>query len=254
MDFGHTNTNPFSQSQDVRAKRSIRECISAIIMILDTTSALIEHGQCYGSFWSTQYVALVAISTLYVLLIQGVRHALPGDMESFLNVDECFENARKCHDHLATLPPPGTQAERHHVLLAHLRTKVEKVLRRRRNQSSSLAELRNHERMNPDTQMAVADPNQHNTTRLANLNDSNLSPPQSGNSQRVHNDIYTPDLTQTIDAGQEALDEISMFSSTLTPNSTLDMNFQYMLDFGWESLDTIGANMRGLEMYQFGLS
>ena len=46
MDFGHTTSNAFSQSEDGRAKRAVRECISAIIMILDTVQALIEHNQC----------------------------------------------------------------------------------------------------------------------------------------------------------------------------------------------------------------
>ena len=46
MDFGHTTSNAFSQSEDGRAKRVVRECISAIIMILDTVQALIEHNQC----------------------------------------------------------------------------------------------------------------------------------------------------------------------------------------------------------------
>lgn len=132
-DFGHVDANPFSQSQDARAKRSVRECITAIVTVLDMVEALIQHGQCYGSFWSTQYIALVAISTFYVIIIQGVRHALPGDIQSFLNVDECLAKARRCHEHLATLPPAGTQAERHHVLLAHLRSKAERSLAKHRS-------------------------------------------------------------------------------------------------------------------------
>lgn len=46
----------------------------------------------------------------------------------------------------------------------------------------------------------------------------------------------------------DAPNDMSVFGSILTPNSNSDdINFQYMLDFGWESLDTIGASMRDSE-------
>ncbi|KAK5086798.1 hypothetical protein LTS08_007211 [Lithohypha guttulata] len=252
MDFGHPNANPFSQSSDARAKRSIRECISAIIMILDTTTCLIEHGQCYGSFWSTQYVALVAISTLYVLLIQGMRHALPGDMESFLNVDDCFEKAKYCQNHLASLPPPRTQAERHHVLLAHLRSKVEKSLSSRRK---PLGSYENSQM--PSLGTTHLQDQSQNTMSIANLNNnSNFSPAQSDGLQNMQADAaaFTRPFEPNSIGGPDTMNDMSMFSTMLTPNSNSDTNFQYMLDFGWESLDTIGANMRGHEMYSFGLS
>ncbi|KAK5942287.1 hypothetical protein PMZ80_004850 [Knufia obscura] len=249
MDFGHADANPFSQSQDARAKRSIQECISAIIMILETIETLIEHGQCYGGFWSTQYVALVAISTLYVLLIQGVRHTLPGDMESFLNVDECMDKARRCHDHLAALPPPGSQAERHHVLLAHLRSKAEKSLAKRRNPRGpmSAAQAPPNIASRLDTQ-----PNeQHHAMSIHNLNNTSFSPNQAMNIT----DPFAPPMDQNMaGTGNDGLNDMSMFSAMLTPNSNSDASFQYMLDLGWESLDTIGASsMRG-DMYPFGMS
>ena len=66
---------------------------------------------------------------------------------------------------------------------------------------------------------------------------------------------FAPPLDQgTATAGQDAFNDMSMFSAMLTPNSNSDSSFQYMLDFGWESLDTIGANMRDQDVYAFGIS
>lgn len=253
MDFGHADANPFSSAQDARAKRSIRECISAIIMILDTTDTLIDHGQCYGSFWSTQYIALVAISTLYVLLLQGSRRALPGDMESFLNVEETFEKARRCHDHLATLPPPGTQAERHHVLLAHLRSKAEKSLARRRNPRSSVSAQQPPQVSMPSRTNSYVQ-ERHYAMPTQNSESHTFDPAPLAQPTPTNEQFPASLDSELVDTGQDAMNDMSMFSSMLTPNSGSDTSFQYMLDFGWESLDTIGANMRGQDMYSFAMT
>lgn len=251
MDFSHTDTNPFSQSQDVRAKRSIQECISAIVMVLDTIEVLIEKSQCYGPFWSTQYIALVAISTLYVLMIQGARHALPGDMENFLDVEECFEKARRCHDHLAKLPPSGSQAKRHHILLSHLRSKADKSLSRRRiprggPENTKIVHQNNgnhrpHRNAFEDARTAPK------STAVGNFDNGVFSFPQTIQ-QIGMPESQPPELDQVVSAvDPDGANDISIFGSILTPNSRSDSDFQYMLDFGWESLDTVGAAMNGPE-------
>lgn len=236
MDFTHP-----SQAQDPRAKRCIQECISAIVMVLDTVEALIEHGQCYKSFWSTQYIALVAISTLYVLIIQGVR------IDNFSGVEDCVEKARRCHDHLATLPPTGSQVERHHVLLSHLRSKAERSLTKRK--------------------MPKSDPRPHNNGGVVSSKRSSAGAPDEVQTSStdantefaqgpplMHNTSFSGPsnhLDHSISMmNQDAPNDMSMFGSMLTPNSSAD-SFQYMLDFGWESLDTIGASVRGEGMYGY---
>lgn len=193
-----------------------------------------------------------------MLLIQGVRHALPGDVESFLNVDESLEKARCCHDHLATLPPPGTQAERHHMLLAHLRSKAEKSLARRKHPRNSVSTLQT-----PRPPMAsrkntgsLSNDNQ-NLISIPNYNDI-VTSPSAGRHQSMQNNgtnndtaLFAPQLEQQMES--DGMNDMSMFSTMLTPNSNSDSSFQYMLDFGWESLDTIGANVRGMENYNFGM-
>lgn len=223
IDFSH---NP-SQSQDVQAKLSIQECISAIMMVLETVKTLIENGQCYRSFWSTQYIAIVAISTLYVLIIQGVRLALPGNIGNFLNVEEFLEKARSCHDHLATLPPPGSQSQRHHVLLSHLRNKAER----------SFANVPPR-----GTSIAVQQPTGSDQVSRADLQSTDVPAGRASIANSI--DPNNGDVFNSPDAPND----MSMFGSMLTPNSSSDnTSFQYMLDFGWESLDTIGASMRGSE-------
>lgn len=269
MDFSHANTNPFSQCQDERARRSVQECISAIMMILETTETLIEYGQCYGGFWSTQYIALVAISTLYVLFIQGARHALPADVKSFMNIEECMEKARRCHEHLAALPPPGSQAERHHVLLAHLRSKAEKSVLRCKMPKGSLDTVQ-AQQQNLAGRPRDSPNGLQNTMSIAHLNNnsfgdslstvqrnSTTSQPSTTREDFPTHAIGTtepfgPHLTHGM-VGHDGMNDMSMFSSMLTPNSNSDASFQYMLDLGWESLDTIGAsNVRG-DMYSYGV-
>ena len=63
--------------------------------------------------------------------------------------------------------------------------------------------------------------------------------------------LFAPQLEQQMES--DGMNDMSMFSTMLTPNSNSDSSFQYMLDFGWESLDTIGANVRGMENYNFGM-
>lgn len=233
MDF----TNP-SQSQDPRAKRCIQECVRAIVMVLDTVEVLIEHGQCYGSFWSTQYIALVAISTLYVLVIQGVR------IDNFLCIEDCVEKARRCHDHLATLPPAGSQAERHHVLLSHLRSKAERSLSRRKLPKSDPRSMqRSSDIGRPSDKVSDEDQNNGNSVQ----NNHNAGKEIFDLPQPTYT-ASTPNLDPSMSfVNQNAPNDMSMFGSILTPNSSADSNFQYMLDFGWESLDTIGASLRGPE-------
>lgn len=253
MDFGE-GTSLFSQS-DPRAKRSLRECIAAIITILDTVEALIAQGQCYGSFWSTQYIALVGISTLYVLLIQGVRHGGTGTM---LNVDECSAKARRCHDHLSTLPPPGSQAARHHALLAHLRSKVEKSLAKRRNtnKASTGSSQRRTTSIDSTSKPGIRHGSEAgNVMSITDLSNNTFTSPRTAEDVTSASAEPFPSLfDQSINNTHDAND-YSMFSTMLTPNSNSDSSFQYMLDFGWESLDTIGAgSMNGQDMFGFGMS
>lgn len=258
MDFSHSES-PFSQSQDAQARRSIQECIAAIVMILETVDALIENGQCYGSFWSTQYIALVAISTLYVLMIQGARRALPGNIKNFLNVEDCLKKARHCHDHLGTLPPAGSQAQRHHVLLSHLRSKAERSLAKTALKITPAA-------VQPlsDTSLRINNEQTNNTNSANNTNDANkailnnrslFNPPLTVPTNMTSTELsYPPSVNNESGPAinEDPPNDMLMFGSMLTPNSNSDDSFQYMLlDYGWESLDTIGA-MRGPEG-MFGL-
>ena len=110
--------------KDERALRHIQECADAINTILSTAYDMIQRGVLYQGFWFTPYVALVALSTLYVFIIQKSRSPLPGTV--FPQVESLLEKARQCQDFLTDLSPKGSQQRRHHELLDRLRLRAEK--------------------------------------------------------------------------------------------------------------------------------
>ncbi|KAK4938878.1 hypothetical protein LTR10_020785 [Elasticomyces elasticus] len=111
-------------SKDDRALKPIQECMSAVCTILNAILDVRDKGTLYQSLWFTPYVALVAISTLYVFIIQDSRSVLPAGL--FLEIAGYFEKAKFCQRILAALSPEGSQAHRHHRLLDRLRVRAEK--------------------------------------------------------------------------------------------------------------------------------
>lgn len=222
MDFRHQKQR-FNPIQEDAGSGTIKYCLSAIMMTLDTVEALMDVGQCYGSFWSTQYIAVVAISTFYVFMIQGMRKTLPAQLESYLDIDETLSRTKRCHEHLATLPPPGSQAERHQILLGHLRAKVDKSLKKMRGAVEPAAEQRELEQQ----------------SRLMSI--ENINNGQTDVEQQYNADLM---ITSGQIAGYKSPTgavDLSFFSTMMTPNSNSDGGFSYIPDFGWENLDTIGA-------------
>lgn len=218
-------------SHDSSLERSIRECIAAIRMVLDTVDTLIQQGQCYGSFWSTQYIALVAISTLYVSVIQGVSH------DDFRLIEDCLEMARRCHDYLATLPPSGSQAERHQVLLSRLRAKAERSLSRHKTLINPEQSISTGNAARNDDYLAQVQENSGKGWSM--MSGTSFMPQEQYASSRgplSGQDIVTMD--------RDVQNDMSALGSNLTPNPSADNDFFSMLDFGWERLDIIGASSR----------
>lgn len=243
----------FSQS-DVRARRSLRECIAAIVTILDTVEALIMHGQCYHAFWTSQYIALVGISTFYVLLIQGLRHLTVGDagIETIMELKKYTTRVQECHNHLATLPPPGSQAERHQKLLSHLRSKAERSLARWNNTNSTSVQKHS----NGSSRAADRDSRSGQVLDTSRKS-SDLNIINTKSSFPSENNLSTYNLPPLFDHTELPLhnvDDFSAFSTTLTPNSSADSGLNYMFDFGWESLDVIGGNsMNDQDIFQLNM-
>ncbi len=238
-DFSSAGRNALPVGDD-RAIKALRECSNAIRTILDTACELIQSGSHYQAFWFTQYVILVAISTLYVFIIQESQSSiLPG---SFPDVDIFFCKARYCQQYLASLSPEGSQAHRHFVLLNRLRVRAEKDAIRKDlsgkfgsapEGSSSSASAQ----APTSTALAVAE-------QFTGLTPTRLVPTEySGSKAHFQGDQYRTN-NKTLSTNPDPM--IGPFSS---PED--DYVFQTILELGWESLDTVGLPQEdGLHHFQ----
>lgn len=244
------------QPQNSRFIRPILECVAGITTVLDVVSALVDRGALYHCYWFTQYIALVAISTLYVFLIQGSRNALPGTMRSYIDVEAYFDKAKQCQSQLDALAPPGSQAKRHHHLLDHLRRRVERDLQTiRRPLPEAPVVTSAGDRPSPssaETQSlrAVQPQNDSNQAQLGAMAVpfSMRQQQQSPNGNLPQNvgvgvgvGMSSP---STITHTRLGFDDFESFAPPLnyaTPDA--DQSIANILDLGWETLDAIGFMM-----------
>jgi hypothetical protein len=241
-DFSRLGRTVAPQRRDPRALRPVEECVAGITTIISAAYELMQKSALYQAFWFTQYIALVAISTLYVFLIQGARNALPAPTEIFHNVEIYFEKAKQCQRHLAAIAPAGSQARRHHKLLDHLKARVEKDLLKTRHDM-------------PRTPVAdnISATQQLSLHQSSVINSSTVTLP--GNGAEIDGRTMThatqppvPEESSCKISDQTYLDlrlDTSGFDGQSSPPlqfapSDDDFTFQNQLDWGWESLDTIG--------------
>ena len=230
--------------------RPIQECVAGITTVLDAATTLMERGALFHCFWFTQYITLVAASTLYIFLIQGTRQALPASMDSFLDVGSYFEKAKKCQRHLDSLAPPGSQAKRHYQLLDHLRCRVErdlvKVQREARPSLISPA-IVNHRTAQPgdgfpNVDHADADADSDPTGTGTGLPFAHSSPPP----HRPQIDFAHMTIPR------EECNDTTGFAPQLDNSaSDMDQSIANMLNLGWVGLDTVGFIIPG-DNYDFG--
>lgn len=210
--------------KDERALRHIQHCADAISTILSTTSDMIERGVLYQGFWFTPYVALVALSTLYVFIIQKSRSSLPATV--FPHVESLLEKARQCQDFLTALSPKGSQARRHHELLDRLRLRAEK--------DASRAKLVAQKSSSTQVEIAISSPHRaaasSNVASVGGVGNNTVNDtmgimiPQTPSNEQNH-DVLTGDP--------------SSMTSHFTPSED-DFVFQNLLKWDWEHLDTVG--------------
>ncbi|KAK2757278.1 hypothetical protein FQN54_004792 [Arachnomyces sp. PD_36] len=222
-----------NQIQDLRTTRPISEFVAGITTILDVAGALVERDALYHCFWFTQYIALVAVSTLYVFLIQGTRQALPESMESFIDVDAYFAKAKQCQTRLDDLAPPGSQAKRHHQLLDHLKRKVERDLGRiRETRGPAQARAANLPSLDSISQFQGLQ-NNEGIARSDRLPGSTMSFAPHSRAQRQHLEL------PPVGNPGGGFEDPSILAPLYSASDT-DQSITNMLDFGWASLDTIG--------------
>lgn len=228
----HTQSPP-----DLRTTRPIQECVAGITTVLDAGTALMEHDSLFHCFWFTQYIALVAASTLYIFLVQGARHALPASMDSFIDVELYFDKAKKCQSRLDALAPPGSQAKRHYQLLDHLKCRVERDLAAGRATATSVDPLA------VDTRNIQHDINSQESTEHPSVSHGPTRPeivaPSANMQQRPFSHGPQADLPHST-IPQWNLSDFSLSAPQITSGSDTDQSIVSMMDLGWASFDTIG--------------
>lgn len=212
-----------SAIKDERAQRHIQQCANAINTILSTTCDTIQKGALYQGFWFTPYVALVALSTLYVFIIQKSRSSLPAT--SFPQVENLLDKARQCQDFLTALSPKGSQARRHHELLDRLRLRAEKDALR--------AKLVTRESFRTLTELTSTDVPHLASSEVAQV------PAGANTNSNVPMGIMVPQIPSNEHSDEVTPGDIGGMTSQFTPSED-DFVFQNLLRWDWEHLDTVG--------------
>ncbi|EXJ58776.1 hypothetical protein A1O7_06206 [Cladophialophora yegresii CBS 114405] len=262
--LGRTTPSPAPFILDDRALKPVQECVAAITTILNATHDLVQRNALYQAFWFTQYIALVAISTLYVYVIQSSRANLPAGI--FPGVDAMFDKARLCQDYLANLAPEGSQARRHCRLLARLRRRAEKdAARARRTETGAGAGAIVGATVAVDS---GSGPHASSSSARAKVpaapegaTSSRPVVPEARESERdinpdrdtcasVHQDGSTAgasvggNLLDGLETARLDLDANKGTTGQFTPSED-DFMFQSLLGWGWETLDTVGFPAEG---------
>ena len=112
---------------------NMRICLSSICEIIDRVYPMITHGKLLWGFWLTQYIAMCAISTLFVYKIQKRRGSVSTSATTALkhpqddqDLTNRFQKAEEVQEYLSKIAPAGSQAKRHHNLLTRLRQRANK--------------------------------------------------------------------------------------------------------------------------------
>ncbi|ETI22253.1 hypothetical protein G647_06326 [Cladophialophora carrionii CBS 160.54] len=253
--LGHSTPSPAMSILDDRALKPLQECVAAITTILNATHDLIQRNALYQAFWFTQYIALVAISTLYVYVIQSSRASLPAGI--FPGVDAIFDKARLCQDYLAKLAPEGSQARRHCNLLSRLRRRAEKDAARARRVDMGVGTVVGATTVAADSgsesslpaRVNVPSASEAATTRgpvveseghgrgIDSQRDTGASDHQDGGT--AGGAVGVGENFRGLEAANLDLAADKGVTAQFTPSED-DFMFQNLLGWGWETLDTVG--------------
>lgn len=231
MDFSHLGrSSPSNTNEDGRALKPIQECASAICTILNTIYELSQRDSLYQAFWFTHYVALVALSTFYVFMIQNSRSSIPAGL--FPDIDACLDKASYCQAQLAAMSPDGSQARRHYNLLDRLRKRAERDAMRVQRVAQDTARMAPPPLANSIYgQVSAAGPNPSDVNRLTH------SPGQPVGSVGQQLQGVKPYGTTAEASAKEVNGTATMDQFTPLQDDYMSQN---LLGWGWENLDTVG--------------
>ncbi|KAG4436140.1 hypothetical protein IFR05_008383 [Cadophora sp. M221] len=107
--------------------RSVRECINAAMIVVDTVTGLIEEKKMRQSFWFTHYISFCAISALYVYAIQQCLPSHPITSQSAFPTQpdtHVFEAAKKCQESLEATTTKASPFRKYNIILDELKKEV----------------------------------------------------------------------------------------------------------------------------------
>ncbi|KAH6721479.1 fungal-specific transcription factor domain-containing protein [Leptodontidium sp. MPI-SDFR-AT-0119] len=103
--------------------RSVRECINAAMIVVDTVTGLVEEKKMRQSFWFSHYISFCAISALYVFTIQ---QCLPSPQPAYHAQPDThvFEAAKKCQESLEATTTKASPFRKYNIILDELKKEV----------------------------------------------------------------------------------------------------------------------------------
>lgn len=125
-------TRPFllghmSNGSGDSTKDSVRECIAAAKVILETVDGMAGEGTLFHAFWWTPYVTFCALSVVYV---REIQRNTSGEEAGDSSWEEMASLADGCLSHLAKATTPSSPNRRYSVILEELRTEARRQRRR----------------------------------------------------------------------------------------------------------------------------
>lgn len=108
---------------------SLKECIDAAILVVDTVNGFIEEGKMCKAFWFTHYISFCAIAALYVYTIQQSiprqqSSTLPTSKGHYFPPTNHFEAAEKCQKSIAETTAKTSPFRRYNIILDELKREV----------------------------------------------------------------------------------------------------------------------------------
>lgn len=97
---------------------SVKECIGAARVALETVNAMSTDGTLFHAFWWTPYVTFCALAVVYIWEIQQPRSTTVPEEPGF---NDLLELAERCQNHLAQATAADSPSRRYSVILEELR-------------------------------------------------------------------------------------------------------------------------------------
>jgi hypothetical protein len=207
---------------------TIKICMDSVITIIDVAHELMQRDRLYEAFWYTQYIALCGISTLFMYEIQHSRSRLPAqELQSLTRIGSYLQKSEDVQQYLARIAPPGSQAQRHHDLLNHLRNRanIKKPLEQSGDQNTQ---------MPPTTsRMDAVQP-----AGMEMAADERLHQSQGHHNQDTIGNSWETSAMNSMPLGENS--DANLQLSAFTPTSSVDLSL-FQDATPWQYLDQLGA-------------